>query len=771
MATLESGRKNMYVERICLLSSDDTSVSSENKKTQLELFYDNGELVVNAYGKSLRTKVPVYTEFPEVTKTDDVLNYGNFSTASGSENNSTDATIIELKPLFLPEKKSKIQKENKVTSTKKEDKVFPAEKKEERKTENKTEVKTDGKKYDGDDDYEKYLNQSKKTKYTIGGKLIGIISTLVVISLGLITLLVSYFVTKDVRINAEDNNLTLNERSADSAENLLGQYVNSVKLFLSMAENSTNDDYEKKQIALMFFDANSDVAFVALPESQHIFVNKKYFIENEIDEKLVTNYLSQSETEIANAENGEEQVYNVSPVFRKEMLSIFYPLTGYENDSCFIFVFSSEKLSKGISSGNVNTTFIVNKDGDVLVHPDYDLVLQGKNLLEIKIVEQMLSSSESNRQLLYIDNSGDEYFGAYKKINPGNCGVITTVKSSIVYEGVNATTRRNLYLLCSVLAIAIIIVFLFSKSISQPVKALASAAEDIMQGNFNVKLHPRSKDEIGNLTQNFVEMGKGLAERENLKTAFGKFTNKAVAEKAMRGELALGGETKVATVFFSDIRSFTAISEKLEPFEVVGFLNDYMTRMVECVDKTGGVVDKYIGDAVMAVWDAPVSTGSPKDDALNCVKAALLMRKELIKFNQGRGPDKNPIIKIGCGINTGPLIAGQIGSVERMEYTVIGDAVNTASRTESLNKPLGTDILITEDTWKLIKEYVLVEEMPAISVKGKTNDVRMFAVINLVGQSGPKTLKEVRSLLNIPEPDLSKVNVNEEEKKYKIKGK
>jgi adenylate cyclase len=185
------------------------------------------------------------------------------------------------------------------------------------------------------------------------------------------------------------------------------------------------------------------------------------------------------------------------------------------------------------------------------------------------------------------------------------------------------------------------------------------------------------------------------------------------------------------------------------------------------------VVDKFMGDAIMAVWGAPISTGSPEDDALNSVRAALMMRSALLEFNEGRGGEKNPIIRTGCGINTGAVVAGQIGSSQRMEYTVIGDAVNLASRTESLNKPLGTDILITENTWRLIAKHLLTEEMPSVEVKGKEKPVRMFAVINMrrkpgEKQSKPDSLAAVRRLLGIPAPDLSTVDINRKEKKYKI---
>jgi adenylate cyclase len=159
-------------------------------------------------------------------------------------------------------------------------------------------------------------------------------------------------------------------------------------------------------------------------------------------------------------------------------------------------------------------------------------------------------------------------------------------------------------------------------------------------------------------------------------------------------------------------------------------------------------VDKFLtetGLVVMAVWGLfPQPVEGPERHAFNCVRSALLMRGALWKLNRKRLLRGRPAVKMGCGINSGEVIAGQMGSDERMEYTVIGDVVNVASRFEEPNDVFDTDILITEDTFKLTGEYLVTEEMPGLEIKGKTGPCRVFAVINGKNRYGPLTMEEVR---------------------------
>ncbi|MEL3906672.1 MAG: adenylate/guanylate cyclase domain-containing protein [Treponema sp.] len=622
----------------------------------------------------------------------------------------------------------------------------------------------------------------EKVKFPIGAKLVTIISILIFIALAGITLLVTWFGSEDVQITAEENNRTVNAQAAGAIENELSSIRANAFLLLDLINSADSAGTFAGQASDFYFERNPSIAAVFVTDTRRDkgielqLLNTTFFLSNELDTLLAESFLQQEKEASKQAERGIMRILNASPLFNQPMLVLFYPYREKGLAQGLAVFFSAEKLFDSFGQGTLQTTYLVNDSGDILIHPDFDLVRRGANVAAFPLFTQMRKNGDTNRQMLFQDETGKKFFGSYSRLSLGDSAVLTTAEAAQVLEPVNDTAKRNIYLSAAVLALAALFVWFFSKAISAPIKLLTLAAHQIEKGEYELDLKPKTRDEIGLLTSSFVQMGKGLAERERLKDSFGRFINKEIAELAMQGRLALGGETKNTTIFFSDIRSFTAISEKLEPAEVVEFLNEYMTQMVECVNDTHGVVDKFIGDAIMAVWGAPTTAGSPREDALNCIRAALRMRAALIIFNRGRGGDKKPLIKIGCGINSGPVVAGQIGSQKRMEYTVIGDAVNLASRTEALNKPMGTDILITEYTYNLIKDEVLVEEMPSVTVKGKEKPLRMFAVVNMphatdipgAGEKGPKTLNEIRKVLGIPIPDFAKVDINEDEKKYNI---
>lgn len=461
-------------------------------------------------------------------------------------------------------------------------------------------------------------------------------------------------------------------------------------------------------------------------------------------------------------------VENVSYAFNEPVLLVNIPfqLTSDGHTKVALLVlFSMDVFLNGLETFSEYLSYIVNEKGELVAHPDPNLLVNRINFSKDEIVRKALTEPLNNMQISYKDEQGDERIGSFYKIILGNLIVVTSVDKATALQAVERLTRRNLLITLAALLFSVMVIYIFAKTLTTPVKKLVAASQRIRKGEYRLNLKHSSRDEIGVLTDSFINMAGGLEEREKMKEAFGKFVNKQIADMAMKGEIKLGGERKQVAVFFSDIRSFTAISESMQPEQVVEFLNEYMTAMVDCVNQTNGVVDKYIGDAIMAVWGTPVSHGN---DTENAVNGALLMREALRKFNEGRGGKDKPIIRIGCGINTGAVLAGQIGSSSRMEYTVIGDAVNLASRVEALNKPFGTDILITSDSYALVQDIFIVEPMKRIRVKGKSEPQQIYAVVTRKDNPLYKSLQEVRDVLGIAYVDPSKVNADKEEVKYEI---
>ena len=220
-----------------------------------------------------------------------------------------------------------------------------------------------------------------------------------------------------------------------------------------------------------------------------------------------------------------------------------------------------------------------------------------------------------------------------------------------------------------------------------------------------------------------------ITSEKRLKGTIARYMTKEVAERLMDEdcEAVLGGKTQEATILFSDIRSFTTISEKITPQQTVALLNEYFTIMVDIVFDYKGILDKYIGDAIMAVFGAPFSTGEDPDRA---VKTSIDMLRALGAFNQERKAEAKDHIEIGIGINTKEVLSGNIGSMKRMDYTVIGDGVNLAARLESANKLYGTNILVSEFTYRELKGSYVCRETDLIQVKGKEEPVRIYQVLD-----------------------------------------
>ena len=222
-------------------------------------------------------------------------------------------------------------------------------------------------------------------------------------------------------------------------------------------------------------------------------------------------------------------------------------------------------------------------------------------------------------------------------------------------------------------------------------------------------------------------------ERSKLRNAFSRYVSSPVVESILRDpkRLKLGGEKRRMTVLFSDVRGFTSLSESMSPERLVHLMNTYLSRMTEVVFAYNGVLDKYIGDAVMAFWNAPFEQ---KDHALRGVKTALAMQRALAEMNRQRvfGPDVS--LTIGVGVNTGDMVVGNMGSEARFDYTVIGDNVNLGSRVEGMTKQYGVGILMTEATREEVGRAIVARRIDKVAVKGRHEPTIVYEAIGLASE-------------------------------------
>jgi adenylate cyclase len=279
---------------------------------------------------------------------------------------------------------------------------------------------------------------------------------------------------------------------------------------------------------------------------------------------------------------------------------------------------------------------------------------------------------------------------------------------------------------------------LVARSIRNPLSAMISATTLIAGGKLDTRLGLTRQDEFGLLGQHFDNMAVELGERQFIRDTFGRYVSEEVARTLLaRGkDLALGGEERVITILFSDLRNYTAISEQLTPGQMVSMLNEYFGVMNEVIDKHHGCIIEFLGDAILAVFGAP---DYQVDHAESATRCAIAMREGLEQLNKAwqngewaaqwrrAGIDR---IEQRIGIHTGPVVAGNLGSPTRMKYAVIGDSVNVASRLETLNKELSTTILLSEDVRERLHSDLVAQcqDRGEFAVKGRQKRLRVYSL-------------------------------------------
>ena len=359
-------------------------------------------------------------------------------------------------------------------------------------------------------------------------------------------------------------------------------------------------------------------------------------------------------------------------------------------------------------------------------------LLSSENILshEIEEVIPFLTKNEKVSEL-FLFSSNQEIFVAYSAELKNSLGEV--VGSSLLFRSMTQELEfylglKNLFLLIGIISglIALLAAFFLSGSVTKAISSLIEGVDQVRKGNLEYQVTVQTKDEFRKLSDAFNTMTQGLKEKEMIKTTFKRYVNpKIVDDLLAEGEkLNLGGDRRHVVVFFSDIAGFTKISEKQTPEQTVQFLNRYLGAMTDLIESREGIVDKYIGDAILAYW---VITQKNKSGYHKACEAAIKQQQIVAALrHEWASSEDLSQFSVRIGIHSGHVLMGNIGSESRMDYTVIGDAVNTAARLESVNKQYNTQIIVSEAVQSLVKDEFLCRELDSVYVVGKNERVRIF---------------------------------------------
>jgi adenylate cyclase len=335
--------------------------------------------------------------------------------------------------------------------------------------------------------------------------------------------------------------------------------------------------------------------------------------------------------------------------------------------------------------------------------------------------------------------------------------VITSIrkKSNQLAIGSLQETQQNIFsiiwtnavLFLSASILGLFVFLLITGRLQTAFRRLAFAFHETADGKYSAPLPVNSEDEIGELTTSFNTMVEQLKSKEKLRDSFGQFLDPRIVANVIdpvTGELRQSAERRKVTIFFSDIAGFSGIGEQLTADTVVRLLNRYFTAATEVVRRNHGIVDKFIGDAVMAFWASPFSEGEThaRDACLACLEMRTAFTEIAKEISDITGLRRNlPKFQVRMALATGDTVIGTVGSNTTKSFTVIGDTVNIASRLEGVNKIYGTDLIVNEDCFQLAEREIEAREVDLVTVYGKTEPVRIYELLGKVGELDVSTLQ------------------------------
>jgi len=373
----------------------------------------------------------------------------------------------------------------------------------------------------------------------------------------------------------------------------------------------------------------------------------------------------------------------------------------------------------------VTQVIIVDKGGIIRAHKDMSYV--GEPYIPPQGNDPGTKiDSITLRQLKHDEETFLEFSSpiSYHKMTVGK--VYLNLTQKLIDQAIEKATWFVIILTVGLIIIGAMVSYILSMVLLRPIRLLVQGSREIAKGNFDHHVTVLRSDEMGDLAEAFNNMANELRLKLVIQESFGRYVSPDIVSLILNNpdQVWMMGQKQEVSLFFADIRGFTSLTEKKPPEELVAFLNDYFSMATEVIVRHRGYIDKFVGDEVMAVFGAPAVD---PDHPIHAVKALLDLREGVTRFNQANGSKYNIQLKVGMGATVGQVIAGNIGSQTRMEYTVMGDNVNVANRLTEMAAP--DEILISAELQERVASLIQSETVGPVQVKGREKWVMVYRVL------------------------------------------
>ena len=596
-----------------------------------------------------------------------------------------------------------------------------------------------------------------KAKFSIQFKLMVVISSVLAVTTSAIITLATYFFKTDNKVRILETNLELVRVVELKVRADLNAVVDKGKQLALTLKQDFKFQQQREFFLEQFFKNDSNFIYLGvykLKDDKIVQVeslyNTVYLSKVSLEKKDINDVIERNQIEFKKSFSGLSTLINASQGFQEPIICISIPPLEEDdditNDVILVIMIKLEIILDAFKKSGITETFMVSGDGTVIAHHDPKLLLGGKNLIESPIVRGMLSSQTTNGQQSFEGEDGRRYLGSFQKLKYrfSNIGIISTIPEDKAFEAVYEIQERNIYIMIISLCTSLVVIVIFAKSLSSPILSLLDETVKISKGMFKLNIQRTTNDEVGILTDYFITMAKGLEEREKVKSILGSMIDPVVVQEAMNDLVALKrGSEKTITAFFSDVAGFSNISEQLKSVDLASLLNEYLSAMTLILQKHNGVLDKYIGDAIVGIFGAPVDVPNHSIKAchasLQMINKLTDLREYWIKNNLYSKEAQEMDVRIG--LNTGPAKVGFMGTDNMGSFTMMGDTVNLAARLEAAGKDYGVNILISEMIKDNIQNEFFIRELDLVRVKGKNEPVKLYELIS-TSSDIPGNLKE-----------------------------